>query len=129
MTGEERPCENREASSGEIRRVVEERSSFSGKFGLCNEDIDIADGRRPDIDEPDRRGDCAGSVEDSGELSAFAVSRSIAGRGIRVVVGELEAERVRPAIVWAFTALAASASAMRRSSRTRSRCRTEIARS
>lgn len=47
VTGDARPAENMDASSAVRRSVVEDRSSLRGKRGLCREESDIADGRRP----------------------------------------------------------------------------------
>jgi hypothetical protein len=89
----------------------------------------MADGRRPTIDEFESGGDRVGSAVDGREPSPLVAERSIPGRGIRIEVGEREAERVRPATEFALASASASASFMRRSSRAKSRCRTEMARS
>lgn len=86
------------------------------------------------MDELESGGERAGSAADGSavdgrELSPFAAFKSIAGKGTRVDVGEREAERVRPATVFALASASASASFIRRSSRARSLCSTEMARS
>ena len=52
VTGEASPVlENMAASSALIRRDVADKSSFRENAGLWREEIDIADGRRPDKED------------------------------------------------------------------------------
>lgn len=56
VTGEASPLLENMGASALIRRDVADKSSFRGNAGLWREEIDIADGRRPDREDELRTG-------------------------------------------------------------------------
>src|ERR1700722_10967477 len=75
VTGEARPLEKKDCSSGDMRRPAEERSSLCGKGGRCKDDSDMAEGRLPSgMEEVGRARICVrsavgGSTDEASEPS------------------------------------------------------------
>jgi hypothetical protein len=125
VTGEARPLVNNEGSSF-IRCEMEERSSFGGGRGRCKEERNIVEGRR----EGGMTGPTTTEVEGSPVGTWFedrvsAWVDELGGRGIRLDDGDNETDLERVLVDIA----AVLASSICRSSRARSRSRTEMARS
>lgn len=72
MTGECKPLERNDASSAVRRRDDADKSNLRGKVGLCKEEMDIAEGRRPGRLELARTG--GESVGAGAEISLMGVS-------------------------------------------------------